>query len=781
MIELEIDDKKVSVDEGTSIIEAADSVGIYIPRFCYHKKLSIAANCRMCIVEVDKVGKPMPACATPVTSGMKVMTKSKKTLEAQRMVMEFLLINHPLDCPICDQGGECELQDLAMGFGRAYSNYDESKRAVFSEDIGPLIETEMTRCIQCTRCVRFGEEIAGLRELGVLNRGEQEEISTYVKHFMQSELSGNIIDICPVGALTDKPGRYRGRSWEYREHPGISPHDCAGASIFVHTRGQEYSPSRRVMRAVPRENEAINETWMSDRDRFSHFGLYHESRLYQPKIKREGQWQTVEWPQALAEVVSRTRDTINTHGAAQLGALTSANATIEELYLLQKLLRGLGVTHIDHRTHTQDFSDQQLMPSFPNLGIPIREIDKQQMILLIGSDVRFEQPIISHRINQAHLEGTKVLAINPMDYSFIFGVDHKIIVSPNEFTQALQRVDAALSSDAKNTNEFTVMADFLKSSQKKAIFLGAYALNHPDAALIRAFAKSIAEKTGASLGMLTEGANSAGAWLAGAIPHRGAAGATLEKTGFDARTMLTTNPLKQYFLFNLEPEFDCTYSAAALKTLSQADCVVAFTTFTTPAMENYADILLPIAPFTETSGTYVNVEGQWQSFPATGVAHEESKPAWKILRLLGNQFDLPGFDYQTSEAVHHEIKQAVDAMQPLPMGTLPIPTTLPNKTGLFRLAPWPIYRTDALVRRSKPLQETMVDSGIVFTNQRTANRHQLIGSQQVRVKQNDSEAIFTFAIDDRLADDAVLLPSGITETAGFGQAEALISLERVGS
>ncbi|PNT89134.1 NADH-quinone oxidoreductase subunit NuoG [Coxiella burnetii] len=785
MVELEIDGKKTTAEEGASIIEAADEMGVYIPRFCYHKKLSVAANCRMCLVEVEKSGKPLPACATPVTAGMKVFTQSKKALEAQRAVMEFLLINHPLDCPICDQGGECELQDLAMGFGRAHSNYEDTKRAVFSDDIGPLIETEMTRCIQCTRCVRFGEEIAGLPELGVINRGEKEAISTYVKHFMRSELSGNIIDICPVGALTDKPARYQGRGWEYRETPSIAPHDCVGGNIFLHSRWQEFVPQREVMRAVPRENDEVNETWMSDRDRFGHFAVYHESRLYQPRIKKDGKWEAISWEDALRIVKEKTQAIIEKHGASQTGALLSPSATIEEYFLFQKWLRGLGSHNIDHRVRWQDFRDQNTFDAFPNLGMPITELENLNAILLIGSNVRFEQPLLSHRMNKAYGEGAKILAINPMDYPFVFGINEKMIVSPSVLIPALADVAKALAKE-KSSEKAKVIAETLVSAEKAAIFLGEHALHHPEAAKIREWAHFIAQQSGATVGLLTEGANSAGAWLAGALPHRRPGGQRLDSPGLDAKAMLTTDPLKAYFLLNLEPEFDCAYPAQALHTLNQAEWVVAFTTFTTPTMESYADILLPIAPFSESGGTYVNAEGRWQWASAASVPEKDAQPAWKVLRVLGNYFDLPSFDYKTIEEVTREINDMAHDKSRIEEGHSRSPISVEEKPigendeeALTRFAPWPMVRVDHLVRRSLPLQETLAkEFKTIRLNTKTAKKFNFNEGDQLTAIQGESRITLPLAIDDRLADNTVLLASGLVETAGVGQAEAPIILER---
>ncbi len=573
MVDLEIDNRPITVEPGTSIIEAADKLGIYIPRFCYHKKLSIAANCRMCLVEVEKVGKALPACATPVTQGMKVYTVSKKAVEAQRIVMEFLLINHPLDCPICDQGGECELQDQSMGYGASHSNYEQKKRAVFDEDIGPLIETEMTRCIQCTRCVRFGEEIAGMRELGVVSRGENEQIGTYVKHMMQSEVSGNVIDLCPVGALIAKPSRYTLRAWEVMEHAAIAPHDCIGANIFVHSRSLEYHPQKQVMRVVPRENPAINETWISDRDRFSYLGLTHADRILKPKVKKNGVWKEIEWQPALLEIADRLQAIIHTQGPEHIGALASPNASLEELYLLQKWLRAFGCANIDHRLRQQDFSDQDQMESYPSLGMKIADIESLDTIILLGSHIRYEQPSLGLRINKAVQDGTKIIAINPMDYRYVFPVAEKIIAADIVFP--LAEITAALAQEngkpipelqhIQPSAQAASIARQLKNSKNTAIFFGEYALSLSNSADLRALAGKIKEMTGCTVGYLTEGANSAGAWIAGAIPHRGPAGQPVDKAGANALEMLTGHAKRAYILLGVEPEMDCIAPARRVK------------------------------------------------------------------------------------------------------------------------------------------------------------------------------------------------------------------------
>ncbi len=777
MIELEIDGKKIKVEEGTTIIEAADALNVYIPRFCYHKKLSIAANCRMCLVEVEKVGKPLPACATPVTPGMKILTQSEKTLDAQRSVMQFLLINHPLDCPICDQGGVCELQDLAMGFGRSYSNYDETKRSVFSQDIGALVETEMTRCIQCTRCVRFGNEIAGLPELGVLERGENSEISTYVQHFLKSELSGNIIDICPVGALTNKPARYEGRGWEYREHPVISPHDCVGSNIFLHTRGQEYALQRKVMQAVPRNNELINEIWISDRDRYGHFGLYDESRVGCPRVKRDNTWCEVSWEEALEQLATQLKQTV-AENPDLLAALCSPSSTLEEMYLLQRLMRDLGSSHIDHRMRWQDFSDQNYLPQFLNCGLKISEIEKQNAFLLIGSHVRLEQPLINHRINKACSEGATVCAINSYDYAFNYPLAEKMIVSPQQIVVSLQQILSALQN--KNVSDIAKkIANSLKEADKAAIFIGEQGLHSPHSAQIRALAHQIAKLSGASIGVLTDGANSAGAWLAGAIPHRGPAGEKLEKLGLHAKAMLTNKPSKMYLLLNMELESDCAYPATALRALQQANFVVCMTPFASMAMQEYADMILPVAPYTESGGTYVNAEGRWQSFAPVSVPENDSKPAWKVLRVLGNLCNLKGYDYKVQQEVRSELKALLTKAPQHQPCEFPFTAVVEPDQQLWRLAPWSIYQVDQLVRRAKPLQSVFPEeANKLAINSRTAEKLGFQVNQKVMAVQGKSSISLPLSIDDNLADNTVWLASGRHETAGFGCGQGPIILQR---
>ena len=643
MVTLEIDGKKVQARSGAMVIEATDELGIKIPRFCYHKKLSIAANCRMCLVEVEKAAKPLPACATPVTEGMRIFTQSRKALEAQKAVMEFLLINHPLDCPICDQGGECELQDVAMGYGRDISRYAENKRVVADKNLGPLIATDMTRCIHCTRCVRFGDEIAGLRELGATGRGEHMEIGTYIENAMGSELSGNVIDLCPVGALTSKPFRFSARAWEMRQHPTIAPHDCIGSNIFVHVA------KNKVLRVAPHDNEAVNETWISDRDRYSYEGLNAADRLRSPMIRQDGQWREVDWTTALDFTVSGLQKVIAQHGAQQLGALCSPSSTLEEMYLLQKALRALGSSNLDHRLRQTDFSDQDQAPLYPWLGQSIEHLEQVDAALLIGSNVRKDQPLAGHRLRKAALAGAHIMFINPLDYDFRFDVAQKIITDPRRMVsevcavaKALVQITgvkapAGLSEIFKSAHveaAHTAIAQNLKNARNGTVLLGLGACAHAEFSALRTLASLIAQLTDAKLGYLSDGANAAGAWFAGMVPHRGPAGAKIAASGQHAAAMCKAG-LKAYMLLGVEPDMDLAYARAALAELRAAQFTVVMSPFRNSTLEQIVHVMLPVTPFTETSGTFVNAEGRWQSFTGVVAPFAEARPAWKVLRVLG--------------------------------------------------------------------------------------------------------------------------------------------------
>ncbi|MFK5913864.1 MAG: NADH-quinone oxidoreductase subunit NuoG [Woeseiaceae bacterium] len=784
MANIEINGKPLQVADGTMVIEAADQAGITIPRFCYHKKLSVAANCRMCLVEVEKVAKPVPACATPVTDGMKVFTKSSMALEAQKSVMEFLLINHPLDCPICDQGGECDLQDIAVGFGQDISRYNEPKRVVADKDIGALISTEMTRCIHCTRCVRFGQEIAGIMELGATGRGENMRIGTYVQRTVSSELSGNVIDLCPVGALTSKPYRYTGRAWENNKLKSIAAHDCLGSNIEIETR------RNAVMRVLPDENESINEMWLSDRDRFSYLGLNHEERLQSPMIKQGKDWKKVDWQTALNYAYEGLKTVIAKSGAESIGTLVSPSATVEEMYLTQKVMRGIGVNNIDHRLRQSDFSDQDIAPKTPGLGQSLPDLENNDAVLLVGSWIRKDQPIAAHRIRKATQKGAKVFAVNAVDFEFNFPVAEKLITSPAEMVNSLAAITKALLSitgkpaakdlevllsKVTSDESSTEIAKQLNSATKAAVIIGTQAMLQPQLADIRSLSNMIAELSNATVSTLTDGANAAGAWLTGVLPHRTSDGSTSK--GLNAREMLS-NSLNAYVLLGVEPEFDGAYPAKALKAMNDADFVISLTPYATDEMKAYADVLLPIAPFSETSGTYVNAEGTWQSFTAAVTAQAEARPAWKVLRVLGNIFELEGFSYITSEEVLSEAKQQAAKNTLTNTMTWRCPSSLSTVSAeISRIGLLPIYASDNIVRRSEALQET--DDAVemcIYLNTKLAKENNIHEDENVVVTQNDTKLKLRVYIEDAVPDNCAVIPQGVSGVDVFDSAYAEITL-----
>lgn len=777
MANIEIDGKALEVENGKTIIEVADEHGIPIPRFCYHKKLAVAANCRMCLVEVEKSKKPLPACATTVTEGMKIFTKSPMAVEAQQAVMEFLLINHPLDCPICDQGGECELQDVSLGFGQDFSDYVETKRAVADDDLGSLVATEMTRCIHCTRCVRFGQEVAGIRELGATGRGEHMQIGTYVKHSLQSEISANIIDLCPVGALTSKPFQFRARAWELQQHPSIAPHDAIGSGIELHVRRDE------VMRVVPKENEQLNETWISDRDRFSYLSINSPHRLLKPMIKEQGKWQETDWKTALKKASESLQHVIKAHGPESVAAFASPSSTLEELYLLQKLMRSQGVNNLDHRLHQIDFADQNAEPVAPVMPIPYADIEKQKAILLVGTHLNHEQPLANVRVRKAFLNGAKIMAINPIDYNFHYDLAEKMIDAPqhlpNHFAQVV-KVFAALSGkklpkamkaffDAIDdiSEEASNMAAYLHNHQPAGLILGALAENHVEAATIRTLAR-LMQDMGVQVITMTEGANAAGAWLSGMIPHRGPMGHVSCHEGLDIQKAIEKS-LKGYLLLNLDPYSDIAQPAKAIEALKKAETVVMITSFVNDELLSISDILLPASVFAETSGTYVNIEGTWQSFKGVVSPKGDARPAWKILRVLGNFCHVDGFEYTSSEDVLQELKNinteaiATKAYHPENLSTH-------DNKGLTTIAEWPIYRVDNLCRYAEALQKSAPgkESTLVKIHPETAKTHKIdINNEKIRIKQGKTEAIMPFICDERIAKDAIYIPCAMAETMEF--------------
>ena len=697
MVEIELDGKKIEVPEGSMIMHAAEGAGTFIPHFCYHKKLSIAANCRMCLVDVEKMPKAVPACATPVAQGMIVHTKSPKALAAQQSVMEFLLINHPLDCPICDQGGECQLQDLAVGYGNNTSRYEEEKRVVTPKDVGPLISMEeMSRCIQCTRCVRFGQEIAGVMELGMSNRGEHSEIETFVGSTVDSELSGNMIDICPVGALTSKPFRYSARTWELGRRKSVAPHDASGANLIVQVKNHQ------VLRVVPFENEAVNECWIADRDRFSYESLNGPDRLTAPMIKQGGSWQEVSWQTALEYVANGLKQIATEHGANSIGALVSPHSTLEELTLAGKLVRGLGSDNIDHRLRRADFTATHGKVRW--LGMPVAALSTLQRVLVVGSNLRKDHPLFAQRIRQAVRHGAQVNALVEQRQDWAMTLNNVLQADAADWTQALANVAAAIAEQkgvaapAAGQADATAqaIAKSLLGGERKAVLLGNAAAHHAQAESLLALAQWIAAQTGASFGYLTEAANTVGAQFVGAQPQTG---------GLDAAAM-TAGALKAAILLNVEPEFDTAAGQQAVAGLNQAQMVVTLSPFKTNMA--ISDVLLPISPFTETSGTFVNAEGRAQSFHAVVKPQADTRPGWKVLRVLGNLLQLPGFDAESSQDVLAglglEQREAGTFVARLDNST-DAALTVAKADGRPVVAS--IYQLDSLVRRAPALQATV--------------------------------------------------------------------------
>jgi NADH-quinone oxidoreductase subunit G len=693
MVEIELDGQKVEVLEGSMVMHAAEKAGTYIPHFCYHKKLSIAANCRMCLVDVEKAPKPMPACATPVTQGMIVRTKTDKAIKAQQSVMEFLLINHPLDCPICDQGGECQLQDLAVGYGGSGSRYEEEKRVVFHKDVGPLISMqEMSRCIHCTRCVRFGQEVAGVMELGMSHRGEHAEIETFVGQSVDSELSGNMIDICPVGALTSKPFRYSARTWELSRRKSVAPHDSSGANLVVQVKNNE------VLRVVPLENEDVNECWIADRDRFSYEALNSADRLRAPMIKQGGEWKEVDWQTALEYVANGLNQISKDYGASSIGALVSPHSTLEELHLASTLVRSLGSDNIDYRLRNAEFAKAE---GVRYLGTSIASLSQLQRVLVVGSNLRKDHPLFAQRIRQAQRNGAQVNAItskalfNGAD-AWAMPVKHADVQEASAWAQSMANVAAAIAAEkgvtapanGQATPEAQAIAKSLMGGERKAILLGNAAAHHANASSLLSLAKWIAENTGATYGYLTEAANTVGAQWAKAQPQTG---------GLNAAQMLAGG-LKAALLLNTEPVEDSAAGTKAVAALAAMQMVVTLSPFKTNMA--FSDVLLPIAPFTETSGSFVNAEGRLQSFHAVVKPLAETRPAWKVLRVLANMLGLPQLAFETSQDVLKQISAA--------------PLNLSNAVGSeIRLAGQvdtpcvaSIYQLDSLVRRAPSLQLT---------------------------------------------------------------------------
>jgi len=782
-ITVTINGKTIETQAGRLLIDVADENDIVIPRFCYHKRLSVAANCRMCLVDIERAPKPMPACATHCMDGMVVRTRSQKALSAQKATMEFLLINHPLDCPICDQGGECELQDVAMGFGEGVSRYTESKRVVMDKNIGPLIATDLTRCIHCTRCVRFGDEIAGMPELGATGRGEHMEIGTYIKKAIVSELSGNVIDVCPVGALTAKPSRYTARPWELVQHAAVSPHDCVGSNCYVHTRGRE------VIRVVPRENEAINESWIADRDRFSYTALKTAQRLETPMLREQGVLRPTDWETALNEAANRLAG-----AGGSIAALISPQATLEEHYLAQKLLRALGSNHIDHRLSQTDFSAQQQAPLMPWLGRSLESVENLDAALIVGGSLRFEQPLLSHRLRKAVLKNNAaVSSIGHVGGQYNFALQNELNGSAAQLVANLAGVASAaarageplgerlakLVEGLEPTPAQQAIASSLVAAGNAAIIVGLQALASPYLSLIQELCEAITARCGATLGYLSPSANSAGACLAGATPHRGPAGAALDKPGEHCAQMLTAQH-KVLLAIGLNPPLD---ARAASPLSDNNEFVIAIASFDNDFVQQQADLVLPMAAIFETSGSYVNVEGLWQSFKACVPARGDSRQGWKILAALG-QVVAPGeFDYADSLVVRNELKDLCSEVSlsnlcgvESKLGSLPADTGKLQKLGIT-----PIYAGDEMTRLSAPLQATPLAQmqGAVLMNGAQARQAKLADCEQVQVRQGQGTAVLPFRIDESVPDGCVYVPAGIDAASHLPEALGKVELEKV--
>jgi len=745
-INLEIDGKAVTVANGATVMDAATQLGVYVPHFCYHRKLSIAANCRMCLVQVEKAPKPLPACATPAAEGMKVHTHSAAAIEAQKGVMEFLLINHPLDCPICDQGGECQLQDLAVGYGQSSSRYQEAKRVVVNKNLGPLISTDMTRCIHCTRCVRFGQEVAGIMELGMAGRGEHAEILTFVQRTVDSELSGNVIDVCPVGALTSKPFRYTARNWELSRRRSVSPHDSLGSNLMVQSKQE------RVMRVLPVTNEDVNECWLSDRDRFGYEGLNSEERLLYPMVKRAGEWAEVDWPEALEAAAQGLKDLVARHGARELGVLLAPHLTLEELYLGANLARGLGTENVDHRIHQSDF--RAATAGIPWLGMPVASLAALESVLVVGSTLRKEQPLLAARLRVAARHGLKVNVLHVADDDLLMPVAERRIVRPSQLAAAIAGMAASLQG------------------RKAAILIGHYAQQHPDYAAIRAAAEALGRATGAAVGVLPDGANAVGAWLAEAVPGEG---------GLDARAMIES-PRRGYLAAGFEAGLDM--GPRAIEALAGCEFGVVLTAYRSATAER-GHVMLPIAPFAETAGTFVNMEGRVQSFNAAVKPQGDARPAWKVLRMLGAMLEIPGFHADRVEQVREAIAADLQDWATRALGERGEAGDWKPRAvagaSLDRIAEFPIYAVDPVVRRAPALQKT-ADARAARTARLNPKMFAALGlaaGGQVRVRQGGGEAVLVAVADAAVPEGCVRIARGIPETAQLGEGDVEMDAVRV--
>ena len=776
-IQITVDGQPLTARRGQMLIEVTDAAGIDVPRFCYHKKLSVAANCRMCLVEVEKAPKPLPACATPVMPDMVVKTKSKLAREAQQGTMEFLLINHPLDCPICDQGGECELQDVAMGYGGSASQYTEGKRVVMDKYIGPLIATEMTRCIHCTRCVRFGEEIAGIRELGATGRGENVRIGTYIAKSVVSEVSGNVIDICPVGALTARPSRYTARSWELNQQPSIAPHDCVGSNVFVHLDGD------KVNRVIPRDNEAVNEVWISDRDRFSYQGLTSSDRISKPMVRTNGELVETDWSTALDKAASILKDAGN-----KLAVLASPSLPVEELFITQKFTRAMGSNNIDHRLGQTDFSAQDNGPVMPWLGMQLSDLETLDAALLVGSNIRKDQPIAALRLRKSALNGAKISFINPKQFPLHFDAAELITARYDQLVTELACVANAAGADLsalanaptfKPGEQHERIAESLKNGERSAVMLGNITVQHPSYAQLQVLAIALCKATGATLSMLPERGNTAGAWLTGCVPHRLAGGDAASKVGLHARDMLE-QAQSHYLLVGVEVEFDAANPAKAMASLAKSDGVVSISAFMSDSVQQHADVVLPMATFPESYGTYVNATGNWQTTKGASAPPGDARPIWKIMRVLAEGQNLSGFDYESPETLTKQAQQKCTSVSLNNLTDISgVAFTEPVGDALVRAGETPIYATDPLVRRSQPLQKS-ADGKQAFASMALSEleRLKLKDGDSVNVQQGDASATLPVRADDTVPAGCVWVPAGLPQTQALGELFAAVEVRK---
>ena len=784
-VKVTIDGVEIQAPRNAMLIEVADQAGINIPRFCYHKHLSVAANCRMCMVEVEKAPKPLPACATPVADGMQVHTRSALALDAQKGTMEFLLINHPLDCPVCDQGGECELQDVAVGYGSDIGRFNERKRVVEDKNIGPLVSTDMTRCIHCTRCVRFGSEIAGVSELGATGRGEFMEIGTYVEKSLSSELSGNVIDLCPVGALNAKPSRMRARAWEMVTHENISAHDSFGSNISMHTLRDE------VIRVVPKENTELNETWISDRDRFSYEGLYSDNRLQQVMKKSSSEWHISDWSDAIEQVAQSLKE----FNPEDIGFLLSANQTNEELYLAQKLARGLGVNNIDHRVQQTDFSAQNDDPIFPWLGMNIDDIETQDLIVVIGSDLRSEQPMLAHRVRKAASKGAKVVVINPVQTDWHMQLAAHELVLPQQMLSRLLALLSSLNelSDVKllagleeklqapeaSLKEF---AGMLLNAKNSCVLIGQLMQQDKNFSALRAVSYWIAQSSHSKFGYVSLESNACGAALMGALPHRQAMGVTIAEPGMDYQQMIES-PRKVYVLIGLQPEWDCALPAKTLNALNQADVVIALSSFVTEAMYEYCDWLLPISCYAEVEGTKVNMEGRWQSCKKVVNAVGEAKEGWKILRMLGAALELKDFGYLSLDNVRAEIASMTDESFEFSNKLSSVPiigSDINDHDAIHCVTSLPIYSVDALVRNATSLQEAQgLQEASAHINSSDIKKYNLVAGKWVKVIQGEESGIFQCIADDNVLPGSIYIERALPRSEKLGAITGPVELKNL--